>query len=556
MAFRSYRSRPFALLASAFPATRGENQQALLHSAIWPAEADMKQVPSIRLLLLGVNAFILLVPFGAVLLSRFYETHLVRETEGRLIAESVLIGEAFRDRYLEEIGRDPNQAEGFLPVGAGDDRYYPLEPVLDVNDGVLPPAPPPVSFAQDYAGPQWNAGQRIRPLIERAQRMNLSGVRVLDANGCVVASSAGEWGVCLDNLPEVCVALEGRYAAVMRQRIVDHPVPPLESISRRGGVRVFTATPILLDGEVIGVVRMSRTSRDLLEGVWQHRRPMLIGLAGCAVLTAAISLFFSRTISRPVRAIKAAAEAVVRGEPHQHFAPKGLVPAEVHSLSRALDVMTEKLTDRATYIAEFAANVSHELKTPLTGIRGAAELLRDEWSEMSEEQRLRFVNNIHADASRMDRLVRRLLELARIQSSPDAAETVALRPFLENLTQRYAGKVVANLQDAPRTITIPPDHLESAVRNLLDNAVRHGASNPVELTARDISGRAVITVRDHGPGISEGNQRRIFERFFTTERDQGGTGLGLAMVRAVAETRGGSVRFETGPTGTTFTLTL
>ena len=197
----------------------------------------MKQAPSIRLLLLGVNAFILLVPFGAVLLSRFYETHLVRETEGRLIAESVVIGEAFRDRYLEEIGRDPNQAEGFLPGDDAKARFYPLEPKLDVNDGVLPPAPAPVAFARDYLGPQWNAGQRIRPLIERAQAMNLSGVRVLDSNGCVVASTAGEWGSCLDNLPEVCAAL-GR-----NDEALDHLARAVELGSKE--YKMFTIDPML-----------------------------------------------------------------------------------------------------------------------------------------------------------------------------------------------------------------------------------------------------------------------------------------------------------------------
>src|SRR5437870_452271 len=103
---------------------------------------SMKKGPSIRLLLLGVNAFVLLVPFGAVLLSRFYETHLVRQTEGRLIAESVVIGEAFRDRLLEELGRGPVLEGGFLPPGAIDGSYFPLEPVLDVNDGLSPLAPP------------------------------------------------------------------------------------------------------------------------------------------------------------------------------------------------------------------------------------------------------------------------------------------------------------------------------------------------------------------------------------------------------------------------------
>jgi signal transduction histidine kinase len=105
-------------------------------------------------------------------------------------------------------------------------------------------------------------------------------------------------------------------------------------------------------------------------------------------------------------------------------------------------------------------------------------------------------------------------------------------------------------------MAINPDHLEAAVRNLLDNAVRHGGGQPVELRAAADDGRVVIEVRDHGQGISDGNRRRIFERFFTTERDRGGTGLGLAIVKAVADTRNGNVTFQTGAGGTTFRLTV
>jgi signal transduction histidine kinase len=94
------------------------------------------------------------------------------------------------------------------------------------------------------------------------------------------------------------------------------------------------------------------------------------------------------------------------------------------------------------------------------------------------------------------------------------------------------------------------------VRNLLDNAFRHGAGHPVELEVDERGGRLVIRVRDHGSGISEGNRDRVFQRFFTTERDRGGTGLGLAIVRAVAATRGGDLSFETGADGTTFELVL
>jgi signal transduction histidine kinase len=282
----------------------------------------------------------------------------------------------------------------------------------------------------------------------------------------------------------------------------------------------------------------------------------LLGLLAVGGFMFGVTHFFSRVISRPVRAITAMAETVAQGDPPQPFARRGLIPKEVHSLSAALDRMTAQLTARAQYAADFAATASHELKTPITAIRGAVELLRDAWNDMPAAQRERFLANVDADAARMQRVVTRLLELARIQNAAEATETVALRPFLSHLAERYDGRVVLDTGAAPASVAINPDHLEVAVRNLLDNAVRHGNGHPVDLRAASANGRVVIEVRDHGAGISDGNRRRVFERFFTTERDRGGTGLGLAIVKAVAETRNGSVTFDTGPDGTTFRLTV
>jgi signal transduction histidine kinase len=101
-----------------------------------------------------------------------------------------------------------------------------------------------------------------------------------------------------------------------------------------------------------------------------------------------------------------------------------------------------------------------------------------------------------------------------------------------------------------------PEHLETALRNLLDNAVRHGEGRPVELGVTQAGQRVRFRVRDHGAGVSPANLPRVFERFFTTERERGGTGLGLAIVKAVAELRGGDVAMASGPEGTTVDLVV
>jgi signal transduction histidine kinase len=508
----------------------------------------VKRGPSIRYLVLLANAFVLLLPVFAALFLRLWDGHLVRITEQQLMAESVFVAEAFRERVRALEKRPPPE----VPI-----EPQALEPLLPLHYDLAPPAAPGTRVATDHSGIPWQAGATVQSLLQRAARKNLSAARVLDATGCAVATTGDDLGVCVEHLPEVALALHGQYAAVARERRFKGPTPPLGSPSRRGNVRVFTATPIRDDDRMLGVVWMSRTSSSPLEAVWTLRYTVLAALVLCLAVTAAVSLFLSRRIAQPVQAITASATAMTRGEAPRSLAPTGFVPAEVATLSAALDRLTAQLTDRAAYIADFATNVSHELKTPITAIRGAIELLHESWDSMTAAQRMRFLDNIEADTLRMERLVSRLLQLARIQAAPEAAQPVRVRDAFADLVARYGEQVRLQVgADAPESVVIHPDHLEAAVHNLVDNAVRHGDGQPVDVEVGATNGRLRVRVRDRGPGVSPANRARIFDRFFTTERDRGGTGLGLAIVRAVAETRGGRVDLECGANGTEFTLVL
>jgi signal transduction histidine kinase len=284
-------------------------------------------------------------------------------------------------------------------------------------------------------------------------------------------------------------------------------------------------------------------------------RGLLVGLSATLLAAFAVSFVFAALIVRPLRAITRAAQLIAQGGSAAALPDRPWTPSEIQTLWAALDVMTRKLRDRADYIAELAANVSHELKTPITAIRGAAELLRDQWEGMTSEQRQKFADNIDADAARMQRLVMRLLQLAQIENAPEPTESVSVVEFFSALQDRYAGAEFV-IDNPPPRILISVDHLRSAVVNLLENALRHGAGKPVQVRVLRDRDRLRIEVQDQGAGISVANQSRLFQRFFTTSRDSGGTGLGLAIVRAVAERSGGEVSFVTGPSGTTFTLLL
>ena len=518
------------------------------HHGRWPRVG-------IRGVVLAISAFGVVVPLAAIVLLRIFDDQLIRRTEAQLIAQAVLIAEAWREAWLREQQFESADAPEWVPPDQVGEDYFPIEPMLRLEN-VLPPTEDPTRFIKKDAGLAWRAGAAVEPVLRRAARMNLSSARVLDAEGCVIASSTTQHGACLDELAEVRGALAGGYTSVLRHRINDQPTPSFESISRRGRVRVYVALPVFADGEVIGVVRMARTAIDAGKALWFDRYRLLAAIVGCALLVAALSLFLSRTLTQPLRNITRVARGIARGEGREPLTLPRLAPHEFSAMSEALDQMIGQLSDRAEYISEFATNLSHELKTPITGIRGAAELLAQQWDSMSEAERARFLTNIQSDAGRMERLVEQLLRLARIQSAPEFAEDVPLVPFLDGLVDAYGSglRVRADVPDA--SIRIHPDHLESALRNLLDNAFRHGAGKPVDLHAFAKRERVAFRVCDRGPGISDGNRERIFQRFFTTERDNGGTGLGLAIARAVAETRGGSLDFETGPGGTCFELVL
>lgn len=505
----------------------------------------MKRSLSIKYWLLIANAFLVLVPLFGFQFLRLWDRHLVRVTEERLIAESALVAEA----WLQELRREPGSGIDDRPVPP----RGPVEPVLVGRYEVLPAA----SFAgrriEASDSPEWRSGGRVASLLHGVRSRGATEMVVLDRSGCAVATVYGPTGVCFDQLPEVQEALAGHYTARARERALPQSLAPAD-IGRTGSVRVSTALPVLHGDRLVGVVHATQRASGPLEAVLEHRWTVFVAAAICVALMLAVTGFLTWAISRPVRAVTSAALAVARGEPPQPIPTPSLAPSELGVLGSSVNRMTELLTDRAEYIANFAAAVSHELKSPITSIRGAVELLDD--GAMSDAQRRRFLGNIDAAARRMERLVVRLLELARIQSAPEYAEEIDIRAFFAELGHRHGPRLCLRFDDPPARLWINPDHLGAAVGNLVENALRHGGDGPVDLVVSGADGRLVVTVRDHGPGISEGNRARIFDRFFTTERDTGGTGLGLAIVQAVAETRGGSIDFETGPDGSTFRLVV
>ncbi len=218
---------------------------------------------------------------------------------------------------------------------------------------------------------------------------------------------------------------------------------------------------------------------------------------------------------------------------------------------------------------DFVANVSHELRTPLTAVRGYVEALKDE--PVEAEQRKQFLDVIDRHTRRMERLVRDLLRLARLDALQEAADlrTVQVEPLFrsvssdlsERIERRHLSVDISVDPDAT-SIDADPTKMHDALCNLVENAVNYSAEGSrVELGARVDGDRVLLTVADYGPGVPDADLERVFERFYRVDKsrttDPGGTGLGLSIVRHLVELHGGRIRANNRKEGgAVFTISL
>lgn len=210
----------------------------------------------------------------------------------------------------------------------------------------------------------------------------------------------------------------------------------------------------------------------------------------------------------------------------------------------------------------FMADMAHEVKNPVAAIRAAAESL-DKGGDVPAKRAERLAKILSDSSRRLDRVVVNFLELARAESGLPEASRVALQldELLDNALQTYRADeqyahIELSLDSSDVRVLGSADHLERAVRNLVENALSFASSRVRVAAVRDLT-EVVLTIEDDGPGIAEEDHERVFERFFTRRHDGGGTGLGLAMTRAIVEAHAGSIAVSSEPgKGTTFTIRL
>ena len=514
--------------------------------------------PPLSMIVATVLGIMLVVPLAGIVFFRVYETELIQATEAELISQSAAIAAVTAER-LTELGGAELKTGAVVPLhrvrsyedGDSDSPWAAIRPQLDLaKTWVLPKRPGPQA-ADTAADPTYAAvGRWLDPVLRETQRRTLAGFRVLDFNGTVIAGR-GDIGLSFAEVPEVKTALSGRYGSALRERVVNNP-QPIYSISRGSSVRVFTALPIEIDGRVAGVVYASRTPSNIFREMYLKREAVLGVLAFVLGSTFLVGFIFLRGIAGPIRALTARSLRIGNGD-RDAIRPLAIHGnREIHALSTSLLDMSRKLFERNDYINTFATHVSHELKSPLTSIQGAAELLLDGGDTLSEAERARFLKNILEDTERASLLLTRLRALARADSV-EIGGSCRLAQVLEGIGGRFEGVEIV----CPVECTLPlsEENARIVLENLIDNSARHGARRVSFEAVRTEEGLTLL-VRDDGTGISEGNRDQIFDLFFTTRREEGGTGMGLGIVRALLKAHGGTIDLDSGGEGACFRIVL
>lgn len=497
---------------------------------------------------------VLLLPLSGVYFFRLFENELVRQTEAELIAQGVFMSALYKDALNgENIPLDYGRAVTEKPPVL-DARFKPYPPVIDLRTApILPPRPDAIHPAHKPDPAAATAGRRLESVLQEAKFSTLASMRMLDFDGTVVAG-AGEMNLSLAHTEEVARALKGVYASALRQRISDEPRPALASLSRGTDTRVFVAMPVVDNDRVLGIAYLSRSPRNVLKTLYDERESVFLAAVIALLMTGGIAWVLATLIGKPLRILTRHAQAVSKGEARQDALPAPPI-RELAALTDSFAHMSATIEARSEYIRSFAMHVAHEFKTPLTAIQGAVELLNDHANDMEPEQRRRFMENITQDTGRLKILVSRLLELARADVLQAGGEFTDLSPLLTSLEKRYAPHVAVTHPEGQWRAAIGPDILETVLVNLIENSLQHGATR-VYIGAESWEHKMELTVRDNGQGISAGNAAKLFTPFFTTRREQGGTGLGLVITRSLLKAYGGDIALIGREAGTTFKVTL
>ena len=302
---------------------------------------------------------------------------------------------------------------------------------------------------------------------------------------------------------------------------------------------------LVIGGTLAAVLLAPMVGLVVVKFLWGYMRyryaALLVG--GVLLVTAVLGWLLWRLILRPVQRLSAESRAFAAGEverfdPRAHYGTR-----ELRELGQSVLDMAESLHNRQETVRTYTSHVTHELKSPLTALIGAAELL--EANGLSEEQRAQLLGSVQQSAGRMQDLLEGLRQMAKARESLGQGASTLDR-VLADLVGAYPALKV-QVSGGNISLPVPPEGLALILHQMLGNAVAHGADRMWLEAVPE-----TLVIRDNGNGISQGNRGRLFEPFFTTRREEGGTGMGLAIVRSLLEARGAGIEVLDSEQGAVF----
>jgi two-component system sensor histidine kinase CreC len=417
-----------------------------------------------------------------------------------------------------------------------------------------PGAPPTGSKPAPALDPRW-LEPLFRDLYARRFHADIFGVikesielraTVVDADGIVLFDSLGRHeGKDFSQWRDVKLALAGQYGARTSPDI-EHDVNTSVMV---------VAVPLRHHGRIVGAVEVAKPVRSFGQFIEAARRKtMMVGVTSVGavlVLMVIVSLWL-------VRPLGLVTEMMRYARRQRHFSLRRFGRHAIDTLRAAFGEMREAFGGRQ-YVADYVQTLTHELKSPLSAIRGAAELLRE--AGMPEADRQRFIANIGRETERIQELVDRMMELTALEQQQRLAhvQRLPLRPLLRELAASAEAAGAARglrvqLRGGPHLeVDGDPLLLRRAVGNLLDNALDFSPQGGTIELALDRHGpMALVTVLDQGPGIPAFADDKVFEKFYSLARPHNhrrSTGLGLAFVRQIAALHGGDASLRNGDGG-------
>ena len=385
-------------------------------------------------------------------------------------------------------------------------------------------------------------------------------------------AAVDRWGNVMDNIqtaysedPAFVESLSGEEITEALRKVLQG-----ESIrirSSEGQAPTFTVgVPFEQNGYVRGAVFIQTRAQEIESGLDRILLTVILLTLGVLVLSGIAVFLFVRSALRPLRKMTEAAGNIAEGDFSVRVDEKR-GGRELKEVSRAFNTMTQKLEGVEEGRREFVSNVSHELRSPITSIRGFAEGMAD--GVIPAEEHPKYLRLVADESKRLSGLVNDLLALSRLERDDAKPELSVFdinemlrRAIIRRMTDLEEKKIeiACEPETDPCYVRADRDRIEQVVINLLDNAIKFtGDEGKITLSSRVRGEKAEVTVRDNGIGVAEEDREKIFDRFFTADRAHTsgkGTGLGLSICRRIMEMHGQSLRLLDTDVGAAFRFTL